>query len=117
MSNDSVPVNSLYLDDVARAKVDAVIKDAGQYWLAILCCFVCTGVGFVVIGPWYYLRLRQWHALADKHVVLMTIDPTPGSVADRFQRAKGQIKIGLGFGAGLFILTAVWLLIDSWLRR
>ena len=31
-----------------RKKLDAVIKDANQFWMAIILCFFCSAVGLVI---------------------------------------------------------------------
>jgi hypothetical protein len=116
-ASSSAGSDSVRIDKATRAKIEAVIKDAGQYVVAIVFCFICSAAGFVLIGPWYWVRLRQWHALAEKYPSLMTANPEHGSLADRFQGAKGQLLIGMRFGAGICLLVLAVVIVAYWQRR
>ena len=88
------------IDPATLKKVKAVVKDANQFWLAILLCVLCGGgMGMLIIGPWYLVRLIQWGSLAQQQPMLMDRDVPRGSLAQRFQSAKIRLIIGLGFGA------------------
>ena len=91
-------------------KIEAIIKDAGQFWLAILMCIVCTGLGALIIGPWYLVRLVQWHAIARAQPMLVDPNALRGSLARRFQTAKIKLVIGMSFGALIFFLVALLVL-------
>ncbi len=86
-------------------RLEAVIKDANQFWLAILLVFVCTCLGSIIIGPWYFVRFLQWQKLAEKYPGLLNVPVPLGSLADRFQRAK--LKLLAGAISGLLILLAI----------
>jgi hypothetical protein len=93
-----------HVDPATLLKIEAIIKDAGQFWLAILLCFVCGALGPIIIGPWYLVRLIQWNALAKAQPMLIDPNVPPGSVAQRFQSAKTKLIIGMSFGAVIFFL-------------
>ena len=78
-----------------RKKAEAIIKDANQFGLAILLCFFCSGIGFVLIVPWYVGRLIQWHLLARTEPQLLQRNAPKGGLAQRFQSARMKIIIGL----------------------
>lgn len=88
-------------------KIEAIIKDAGQFWIAILMCIFCTGLGSVIIGPWYLVRLLQWNSLAQREPLLLDRTAPRGSVAQRFQAAKGKLIAGMVVGATIFLLAVV----------
>jgi len=102
------------IDEATRQKIEAVIKDAGQFWLAIVFCFICSAAGFVIIGPWYWIRLRQWHSLAAKYPILLSSRPHYDSMAGRFQRSKAKLQLGMWFGVAAFLFTAVVLASLIW---
>lgn len=89
-------------------KIDAIIRDADQFWLAILLCFLCSILGMLLIGPWYLIRLLQWNAMANQEPRLLAQDVLPGSIAFRFQRAK--IKLIIGFVVGMILTLFAGLL-------
>ncbi len=89
---------ALAVDTVLLAKVNAIIKDAGQFWIAILLCILCSALGSLIIGIWYAVRLKQWYAIAKSQPLLMEPNVAPGSVASKFQGAKIKLIIGMVFG-------------------
>lgn len=95
-------------------KVEAIIKDASQFWLAILICFLCSALGFVLIAPWYLVRLVQWNRFAQSHPMLLDPAAAPGSLGQRFQSSRWKLITGLVVGAcffvfitGLFVLASL----------
>jgi hypothetical protein len=86
------------VDPVLLAKVNAIIKDAGQFWIAMVLCLLCSALGSLVIGIWYAVRLMQWNAIAKSQPLLMDPNAAPGSVAAKFQGAKTKLIIGMVFG-------------------
>jgi hypothetical protein len=101
------PLSGLQIAQADRKKLNAVIKDANQFWLAILLCFLCSALGLVLIGPWYGVRLVQWRSLGRTYPALMQPDPIVSSVPQQFQSAKLKLILGLAFGliiAFMFLL-------------
>ena len=94
-------------DRVTVTRVEAIIKDAGQFWLAILMCIFCTGLGAIIIGPWYFVRLLQWHAIARAQPMLVDPHVPHGSLAQRFQAARTRLIIGMSFGGVVLLLLLV----------
>lgn len=86
-------------------KTRAIIKDAGQFWLAILLCILCQAVGAVIIGPWYGVRLMQWKGISKKYPKLLTPNSPAGSLPQRFQSAQWKLWVGLAVGLLLAILV------------
>ncbi len=100
------PIETPAVDAALLAKVNAINKDAGQFWLAMLLCLLCSALGSLIIGVWYGVRLLQWNAIAKSQPLLMVPNAAPGSVAAKFQGAKIKLIIGMVFG--IVILFAVF---------
>lgn len=98
-------------DPRAAEKAEAIIKDAGQFWLAILMCIFCSALGSIIIGPWYLIRLLQWNALATRQPMLLDPNVPRGSVAQRFQAAKIKLIIGMCFGVVALVISVVTILV------
>ena len=109
---ESAPQVQNGFDSASQAKIEAIIKDAGQFWLAILMCIFCTGFGAIIIGPWYLVRLIQWHSLAQSEPKLLDPDVPRGSLEQKFQAAKIKLIIGISFG-GIILLLVVLFFIAS----
>ena len=90
--------NGQGVDPVLLAKVNAITKDAGQFWVAMVLCIICSALGSLIIGIWYGVRLMQWNAIAKSQPLLMDPNAAPGSVAAKFQGAKVKLIIGMVFG-------------------
>lgn len=93
-------------------KIEAIAKDAGQFWLAILICIVCSSIGTLLITPWYGVRLAQWYSMKNRYPQLMDPHAPPKSLAKRFQSAQVKLMIGIVFGIvmlffGMFIILAL----------
>ena len=102
-------VDSHGLPPDAVSKAEAIIKDAGQFWLAIIICLCCSGIGSLIIGPWYLVRLLQWNSLSSAYPYLQQPGPA-NSLATRFQGAKVKLIIGKCSGVvilGFYILLYV----------
>ncbi|TWU51851.1 hypothetical protein [Rubripirellula reticaptiva] len=93
-------------------KAEAIIKDARQFWLGILLCFLCSGFGMVIIGPWYLTRLLQWNKMSKQHPFLMNPEALPLSLPKRFQSSKWKLMAGLGFGLLMFLLLGLLLVVS-----
>jgi hypothetical protein len=98
------PYSGLQIPQADRKKLNAVIKDANQFWLAILLCFLCSALGLVLIGPWYLVRLMQWRSLGRTYPILLQADPIVGSVPQKFQSARLRLTLGLIFGSVMVFL-------------
>ena len=98
------PFSGLQIPQYDIKKLNAVIKDANQFWLAILLCFLCSALGFVLIGPWYLVRLIQWQSLSKTYPILLQADPIVGSVPQKYQSARWKLILGLIFGSVMALL-------------
>ena len=96
---------SLAIDSSDQKKIDAVIKDAGQFWLAIILCILCSAIGAFIIPIWYSVRLIQWHRLAKKYPGLISQQAPSGSVQAKFQSSQWKLIVGGVIGA--FILVCL----------
>lgn len=83
-------------------KAEAIIKDAGQFWLAIIICIACSILGAIIIPIWYTVRLIQWNGLAKKYPALLASDVPAKSMQARFK--SSQWKLITGVVAGLIIM-------------
>lgn len=95
------------LDADTAKRVNTVIKDADQFWIALVLCVLCTGIGSLIICPWYLVRLSQWSSLGKSHPQLLTAAPK-GSLEDRFQRAKSKLVMGIVAGAILLFFVGIY---------
>ena len=102
---ESTAVSQGNYDPASLRKIEAIIKDAGQFWLAILMCILCTGLGSIINGPWYLVRLIQWNSIAQAQPMLLDPNVPRGSIEQRFQSAKTKLIIGMGFGAVILLLA------------
>jgi hypothetical protein len=93
------------IDPESLKKIEAIIKDANQFWLAILLCFLCSGVGGILIGPWYMVRLIQWNKMSQSQPALLESAAPPGSLPRQFQSAKTKLIIGMVVGASILVLA------------
>lgn len=106
-AHDPSPVD---LDPKGLAKVEAVVKDAGQFWLAIILCVVCSGIGGLIVPIWYLVRLLQWRSLANKYPALLSNGAAPGSIQAKFQSAQWKLIVGLVVGAIIFAMVVLYIL-------
>lgn len=100
------------IDPPSLKKIEAIIKDAGQFWLAIIMCIVCSALGSIIIGPWYLVRFLQWRTIAREQPMLLDPNVPRGSVAQRFQSAKIKLIIGMSFGALIFMLVGLLFIVS-----
>ncbi len=99
--------DALPIDIKDFKKVKAIIKDADQFWVAILLCFICTALGLIISGPWYFVRLLQWNSMARRYSFLTDVEAPTGSLTKKFQNAKIKLWIGMCFGAVVFVLLLI----------
>ena len=92
-------------------KANAIIKDAGQFWLAGILCIFCALIGAVIVPIWYSIRLFQWHGLRKRFPALMNIDAAPGSLSKKFQSAQWKLIVGLAIGCVIFLLVLAMLVL------
>ena len=101
------------LDAADHKKVEAIVKDAGQFWLAIILCMLCCGIGApLIVLVWYLIRLLQWNKFAKKYPELTIPNAPPGSLPARFQSSKWKLIVGIGFGCAFFALLFAWVAFD-----
>lgn len=105
------PVSPLPVDAATLSKIKAIIKDADQFWLAILLCVLCSGIGSLIIGIWYLVRLLQWNSMSKQQPLLMVANPERSSIAAKFQGAKTKLIIGLVFGMLMLFLVFVYIVL------
>lgn len=110
MSNYGPPRQG-FVDPGTVQKAEAIIKDAGQFWLAILMCIFCSALGSIIIAPWYLVRLLQWNSLATRQPMLVDPNVPKGSLAQRFQAAKIKLILGICFGGVAFLISLVTILV------
>lgn len=104
------PETELGIPEPDLKKAKAVVKDADQFGLAILLCFFCTALGLILIGPWYLIRILQWHSLSSKYPILMDASAPPKTLPYRFQRARTKLIIAIAFG-GLIVGLVIFLVV------
>ncbi len=98
---------ALGLSPAEVKKVEAIISDARMVAVAVLLCLLCSGCGFILIGPWYLARLSQWNGWANRCPGLIHPGAEYGSLPQRFQGAKTRLIVGLVIGAIMLVLVAI----------
>lgn len=88
-------------------KANAIIKDANQFWLAILLCLLCSMIGAILIPIWYGVRLLQWNALGKKYPILVDWE-TNDELPRRFRSAKWKLIVGIVVGILIFAGISSW---------
>ena len=92
-------------------KANAIIKDAGQFWLACILCVFCALIGAIIVPVWYSIRLLQWHGLRKRFPALMNVNAAPGSLSKKFQSSQWKLIVGLVMGCVIFVLVLGLLLL------
>ena len=86
-------------------KAEAIIKDAGQFWLAIIISILGT-----IINPiWYTVRLIQWNGLAKKYPALLASDVPAKSMQARFKSSQWKLITGVVAGLIMFCCVASYI--------
>ena len=91
-------------------KAEVIIKDASQFWLAIVACIFCGTFGFLIIGPWFLFRLLQHRSLGKQHPSLIATNSVVGSLEQRFQKAKTGLLIGAGISVAMLLVMVAGIL-------
>lgn len=104
----SSPTLPLDIDPADKRKAQAVIKDANQFWLAIIICFLCFAIGSLIIPIWYLVRLVQWDRLAKKYPELVIPGAQEGSMQAKFVSSKWKLTVGIVVGVSMFVLMILY---------
>lgn len=110
-SNDVRDHFPIELDPKDRKKVEAVIKDAGQFWLAIILCIVCSAICAIIIPIWYLVRLLQWNALGTKYPALMAPGVPANTIQAKFQSSQWKLIVGMLVGGVVFAFVILYFLV------
>ena len=86
-------------------KVEAVVKDASQWWLAIILCILCSAIGAIIVPIWYTIRLIQWYKYSSKYPQLMDPNAPAGMLSARFQSSNWKLIVGLVIGCVILLLV------------
>ncbi|PHS09134.1 MAG: hypothetical protein COA78_12240 [Blastopirellula sp.] len=120
ITNEEAPQSDLRMDEADQKKIAAIIKDAGQFWVAIILCVFCIGLGGFIVPIWYLVRLLQWNKFAKKYPELVNPNSPKGSVAAQFRSSQWKLIVGIAFGVVFFLGFVVYMLpsvqnaLDSW---
>lgn len=90
-----------------QKKIQSLVRDASQFWLAIVLCFFCSAIGALIIPFWYTFRLFQWSSLAKQYPSLTEQNAPKGSMEAKFQSSKWKLVVGLVFGGIAWILLFI----------
>ncbi len=111
------PTQALPLTDIPAEdlkKIEAIIKDAGQFWLAMVICVLCSGIGMFIIPIWYGVRLVQWGRFSSRYPFLLSPGAAPGSLPQKFTSSRWKLIVGLVFGIAMvgvyFLITLLWMI-------
>lgn len=91
-----------------KKKLEIIIKDAGQFWLAIILCIFCSAIAAILIPIWYAVRLSQHSKLAKKYPALNNPSAPPKSVPKKFQAARTKLIIGMVCGGVILLMLAAY---------
>ena len=92
-------------------KLETVIKDAGQFWIAIILCLFCSAIGAFIVPIWYLVRLMQWNSLAKRYPSLVADSVPPNSIQAKFKSSQWKLIVGIVVGAVVFAFVALYLLL------
>ena len=95
------------IDPATVAKIEVIIRDAREWWAAVLLCVCLVGVGALIIGAWYLMRFVQWRKMAHQHPMLLNPDAPRNSLGQRFQAAQTSLLIGMSVGWLVWFLILV----------
>jgi hypothetical protein len=104
----STPSPAIPIAEPDLKTIQIIIKDAGQFWLAIILCFLCSGIGSLIIGPWYISRLLQWSKFKNKYPALMDPAP-PKTLPTNFQNAQWKLIVGITFGGIILMMVLLYI--------
>jgi hypothetical protein len=99
------------IDPADKKKMEAVMKDAGQFWLAIVLCILCGAIGSLIIPFWYLARLIQWNALAKKYPALTMHGAPEGSIQANFKSSQWKLIVGMVVGGVIFLFLLLYIVI------
>ena len=99
-------VGSIVLDPKDRKKAEAIVKDAGQFWLAIILCIFCSINGALLIPIWYTVRFLQWNSMAKKYPALVAAGAPAGSFPAKFKSSQWKLIVGIVIGVVILGLLA-----------
>ena len=86
-------------------KAQAVVKDAGQFWIAIILCLLCSVVGALLIPIWYTVRLSQWKSLSKTYPALVAPVVPENSFQAQFKSSHWKLVVGIVVGLAIFALV------------
>ena len=112
------PASFIHASDFEPAllkKIEVIIYDANHIALAIGLCITWVGVGGILVGLWYLVRLRQWNAIAKAYPALLEAEAPWDDFSLRFIAAKKKLVLGVSIGFLTFILTVV--AIGIWIAK
>lgn len=104
------PARCIQESDIEPAllkKIEVIIYDANHTVLAIGLCITWLGLGGILVGLWYLVRLRQWNAIARAYPALLESEAPWDDFSLRFTAAKKKLVLGVSIGFLTFILTVV----------
>lgn len=93
-----------------HVRANTIIKEAGQFWLAIILCLFCSAIGAVLIPIWYTVRLLQWNGLAKKYPELLATGVPPKSMQAKFKSAQWKLITGLVVGSIILVLMVLYVI-------
>jgi hypothetical protein len=108
INRDQLP---FVIDPADRKKLNVVIKDAGQLWIAIVLCILCSAIGSIIIPFWYLARLIQWNGLAKKYPALLVNGAREGSIQAKFKSSQWKLIVGMVVGGCIFLCLVLYIVI------
>jgi len=103
---DQPDPSSIILEPKDMKRAEAVVKDAGQFWLAILVCVLCSILGALLIPFWYTFRLWQWNSLARKYPELVADGTPKNSFQAKFKSSRWKLIVAIVVGALILAFVA-----------
>ncbi len=91
-------------------KIEAILSDAKQVGVAILICLLCSLIGSLLIGPWYYKRFKEWERYSRRYPVLLDPNAPYGSLSQRFRDARSKLQTGYIFGFIILLIGVTMIL-------
>ena len=105
----SDPEHELGIEASDLKKLWAITKDADQFWLALILCFLCSAFGALFVPAWYGVRLMQWNKFKTKYPVLL--EPPRTQIQMKFVSARTKLIAGFSVGSLFLLILAFFVLI------
>ena len=102
--------SEIKIDGSDLAKIEFIIKHAGEVWLMFFMYIPCCVISVALVAD-YAIRLLQWHRLANKYPELLASGVPPKSLQAKFQSSRWKLIVGFAFAAAVTLILLILIMI------